>query len=98
MVVYAHHLGNQRQLNAGDISEVTGRKWPIFAGWSSRNPPFGKLLANQLRPSVERSKSTPFESVSTDRFRGANQRRSPHETATTEHSTRPIDVQARNLF
>jgi putrescine transport system substrate-binding protein len=32
--------------------------WPIFAGWSSRNPPFGKLLANQLRPSIERSKPT----------------------------------------
>ena len=41
MVVYAHHLGNQRQLNAGDTSEVTGRKWPAAVYRVSSFRPFG---------------------------------------------------------
>jgi hypothetical protein len=28
LVVYAQNLGNQWQLSGGDISAVTGRKWP----------------------------------------------------------------------
>jgi len=28
MVVYVFHLGNQRQLNGGDIGAATGRNWP----------------------------------------------------------------------
>jgi len=28
MVVYAHHLGNQRQQNGGDIGAATGRNRP----------------------------------------------------------------------
>ncbi len=45
-------------LSGTQFDAMNIRLWPIFAGWSSRNPRFGKLLANQLRPSVERSKST----------------------------------------
>jgi hypothetical protein len=29
MVVYVFHLGNQRQLNGGDIAAATGRNWPV---------------------------------------------------------------------
>jgi hypothetical protein len=31
MVVYVFHLGNQRQLNGGDIGAATGRNWPTAA-------------------------------------------------------------------
>jgi hypothetical protein len=46
MVVYAHHLGNQRQLNAGDTSEVTGRKWPISDRLAAPNRSFRAKLPN----------------------------------------------------
>jgi hypothetical protein len=36
MVVYAHNLGNQRQVTGSDFRLPTGRKWQRVAGWVCR--------------------------------------------------------------
>jgi hypothetical protein len=50
MVVYVTHLGNQWQLSGGDISAVTGRKWPFSDRLFALNRPFRSKLPNLTVP------------------------------------------------